>query len=238
MNKAARFLTWIAIAIVSGVIVYKIRETVRIRAGGPETVASRVKQFGAAVERRLLPDFRRAGVPYPPRRALLAGFKQERRLELYAAGPSGPLKFIRAYPVLAASGKLGPKLKEGDRQVPEGFYEIEYLNPNSMFHLSMKLNYPNAFDRERAAEDGRTQLGGDIMIHGSAVSIGCIAIGDEGAEDLFVLAAKTGIRNVSVIVSPVDFRSRELPADAPALPAWTGPLYGQLRAALKTLPGR
>ena len=69
------------------------------------------------------------------------------------------------YPILAASGVLGPKLREGDKQVPEGIYGAEALNPNSKFHLSIRLNYPNTFDRRMAQSDGRTQLGGDIMIH-------------------------------------------------------------------------
>jgi murein L,D-transpeptidase YafK len=66
-----------------------------------------------------------------------------------------------------ASGGLGPKLGAGDRQGPERIYAIESLNPNSLFHLSMRLNYPNEFDQMRAKQDGRSDLGGDIMIHGS-----------------------------------------------------------------------
>lgn len=74
---------------------------------------------------------------------------------------------IKSYPILAASGSIGPKLRESDMQVPEGVYQIESLNPNSQFHLSLRVNYPNEFDREQARIDGRAQLGGDIMIHGS-----------------------------------------------------------------------
>src|SRR5690606_33287906 len=102
---------------------------------------------------------------------------------------------VHQYPVLAASGQAGPKLREGDRQVPEGFYAIESLHPNSRFHLALRVNYPNQSDRQRAAEDGRTNLGGDIMIHGSNASVGCLAMGDPAAEDLFVLVADVGIQN-------------------------------------------
>ena len=79
---------------------------------------------------------------------------------------------------------LGPKLREGDRQVPEGVYTIANMNPNSISHLSLALSYPNDFDRARAAEDGRADntLGGSIMIHGGSGSIGCMAVGDEAAE--------------------------------------------------------
>src|SRR5690606_4961 len=101
----------------------------------------------------------------------------------------GVLRFVRALPVLAASGRVGPKLQYGDYQVPEGFYRIEALNPNSRFHLALRVNYPNAFDRAEAAREGRTHLGGDIMIHGSNASVGCLAMGDVVSEDLFVLAA-------------------------------------------------
>ena len=91
-------------------------------------------------------------------------------------------------------GASGPKIQRGDKQVPEGVYGISYLNPNSAYHLSLGVNYPNAFDREMAAKDGRKNLGGDIMIHGKNVSSGCLAVGDEPAEELFVLAAEVGTR--------------------------------------------
>ncbi len=198
-----------------------------------ETIPSRLKAFGPKVEGRLRPAFDAAGVAYPPARVVLAAFKEEKRLELYAAGEGGALRRIRTYPIHAASGKLGPKLREGDRQVPEGCYRIEYLNPNSRFHLSMKLDYPNAFDRRHAAAEGRTKPGSDIMIHGNAVSIGCLAMGDPAAEELFVLAALTGIQNVEVIIAPVDFRVRALPPGLEAtLPSWTEELYGTIRKAL------
>ena len=162
----------------------------------------------------------------------LIGLKQERELQLYAAGPDGRYKLIRSYPILAASGTLGPKLREGDMQVPEGLYRIESLNPNSSFHLSLRVSYPNAFDREQAKAERRTKLGGDIMIHGNAVSIGCIAVGDPAAEDLFVLAAETGLRNIHVILTPVDFRDgKSVPSDA-STPQWVGRLYESIKAEL------
>ena len=204
----------------------------------PETVESRVKQFGTSVQQRLTADFLRAGVSYPPARMLLVGLKQERSLELYARGAGEPWKRIRAYPIQAASGHLGPKLREGDWQVPEGFYRIEYLNPNSLFHLSMKLDYPNAFDRQWGAKEGRKKLGGDIMIHGKDASIGCLAMGDAAAEEIFVLAALTGIRNVSVILSPVDFRKQPLSKvklEGQHIPPWMTPLYQQIETALADL---
>ncbi|NJN46820.1 MAG: L,D-transpeptidase family protein [Candidatus Competibacteraceae bacterium] len=92
---------------------------------------------------------------------------------------------IKHYPVLAASGTLGPKLCEGDRQVPEGIYRIKSLNPNSAYHLSLELDYPNAFDLRQAERDGRNNPGSAICIHGKAVSVGCLAMGDTAIEELY-----------------------------------------------------
>jgi hypothetical protein len=208
----------------------------RLRA--PASVAERVKQYGGAARSRLLPQFVRVAVAYPPRAATLVGLKAEKRLEVWVSGDGTKFQLLTNYPIRAASGVLGPKLREGDRQVPEGLYRIESLNPNSLYHLSLRVNYPNHFDRKQAKAEGRTRLGGDIMIHGSDVSIGCLAMGDAAAEDLFVLAAETGIKNIAVILTPVDFRVRELPPDIKTLPAWTAELYAALRKELARLqPG-
>jgi L,D-transpeptidase-like protein len=202
------------------------------------TIADRVAQYGPSARARLLPYFAAAGVPYPPARFLLLGLKEERELELYAAGPGRAFAFIRSFAVLGASGGLGPKLREGDRQVPEGVYRIVYLNPNSVAHLSLALDYPNPFDRMHAEEEGRESatLGGEIMIHGGSDSIGCLAIGDEAAEDLFVLAADSDWEHAIVVVSPVDFRRAALAADRRPAIEWVDPLYGWLRNEVDSLP--
>lgn len=202
---------------------------------GRKTVADRLEQFGPAVTQRLSPYFQSAGVPYPPNEIILVALKDQKILQLWASGPVSPFKLIRTYPILAASGRLGPKLKEGDRQVPEGIYKVESLNPNSSYHLSLRLNYPNDFDRLYAKRDGRTNLGGDIMLHGSNASIGCLAMGDTAAEELFILAAKTGIEKITVILTPVDFRTTQLPELTNPLPNWTNELYQQIKQKLSTL---
>jgi murein L,D-transpeptidase YafK len=202
----------------------------------PRTIAERVEQYGKRARSRLAPHFQGAQVAYPPKRVVLVGLKAERVLQVYAADGTNGCRFICSYPILAASGGPGPKLREGDRQVPEGIYPIELLNPNSLYHLSMKVGYPNEFDRAQATSEGRTNLGGDIMIHGNQVSIGCVAVGDKAAEDLFVLAADTGLPNITVVLSPVDFRTgASLPKEA-KLPAWTASLYPQIKARLAELP--
>ena len=203
---------------------------------GPRSVTERVEQYGSTVESRLKPDFDNASVAYPPDKVTLLVLKQEKTTELYAQDGGGAYRYIRSYPIFAASGHLGPKLREGDWQVPEGLYGVESLNPNSHYHLALHVDYPNAFDLDKARVDGRTQLGGDIMIHGSNVSIGCVALGNSAAEDLFVLAAKVGVKNVRLIFCPFDFRLTKKALTNPDLPAWAPELYTQLEQNLATLP--
>ena len=204
-----------------------------------KSVQDRVQEYGTVTAQRWAPYFKQVQVSYPPRAIAFVGLKQEKVLEVYAAGTNRAFRFIRSYPVQAASGKLGPKLRQGDKQVPEGLYRIESLNPNSSYHLSLRVNYPNEEDRAHAQTEGRTNLGGDIMIHGRAVSIGCLAMGDEAAEDLFVLAAQTGVPNIEVILSPVDFRIRDLPQLPEGAPAWTAERYAAIKKALeKYKPGK
>jgi hypothetical protein len=196
------------------------------------TVEQRVAQFEPAVRARFAPSFIAQGLPYPPHEVALVAFKDTRQLELYArANNSSSWVFVKRYAVQGASGRLGPKLAEGDRQVPEGLYRAELLNPNSRFHLSIRLNYPNDFDRAAGARDGRTDLGTDIMIHGGAWSVGCLAMGDEAAEELFILIALTGIEQARIVVSPTDFRNLQARAPDVNLP-WAPQLYADLRAAL------
>lgn len=204
-------------------------------AKGRSTVAERVAQYGPAVRARLASDFKRVGCAYPPAKIIFIGLKKEKRLEVWVAPTNSVFALLKAYPIIGTSGALGPKLEEGDSQMPEGIYRIDFLNPNSRYHLSLRVDYPNAFDREKAAADGRTKLGGDIMIHGSAWSDGCLAMGDPAAEDLFVLVAETGLANVSVILSPVDFRVRELPDKRPKVPAWAPDLYAMIKQELMQL---
>lgn len=202
---------------------------------GKNTVADHVAQYAEIVRERLTPAFNQINVTYPPRRVVLIGFKTERQVEVWVSEEDGEWKHLKDYPILGMSGTLGPKLKEGDMQVPEGIYRIDSLNPNSLYHLALRVNYPNQEDRRRAKEDGRTELGSDIMIHGNNCSIGCLAMGDEAAEDLFILAAKTGIDNVSVILSPIDFRVRTLPSEMPSTPQWSAELYNSIKEALMTM---
>jgi hypothetical protein len=204
--------------------------------GTRKTVADRLAEYGPAARARLKPAFDKAKLPYPPARLVLVGVKDKAVLELYAAPNDGALRFLTRYPILAASGGPGPKLREGDGQVPEGLYRIESLNPNSLYHLSLRVNYPNAFDRAMAKRDRRTNLGGDIMIHGGDASIGCLAMGDPASEDLFVLAADTGLSKIQLILTPTDFRKPNATASMPNAPTWLKELYTAIKAELKKVP--
>jgi len=196
-------------------------------------VADVLREYGPHVHERLEPVFARARADYPPHHVYLLAFKKERKVELWVDGWKHRPVFVRSYPILAASGKAGPKLREGDLQVPEGIYRILYLNPNSHYHLSMKINYPNRFDREMAEIDGRTDLGGDIFIHGENLSIGCIAVGDPAIEDLFVLMAESGVRNAEVVIAPRDLREKPPPKVTKVELRWLPVLYRRISRALQ-----
>lgn len=133
--------------------------------------------------------FSDAGLSYPPAGIFLRAFKREAVLELWArpdGGEAAAFRLVHAYPILAASGTPGPKRREGDRQVPEGFYTINRFNPRSLFHLSLGLDYPNASDLALTTNPGAP--GSDIFLHGGAKSIGCLAMGDAAIEELFLAA--------------------------------------------------
>lgn len=199
-------------------------------------LAARLAKISPTASSRLMEKFLAAGAAWPPTDAAFVAIKDTRTLELFARGTSGAWTFIYSYKVLAASGGTGPKLKKGDKQVPEGIYKISFLNPESRYHVSMRLNYPNEFDRQMAAAEGRKDLGGDIMIHGKALSAGCLAVGDEAAEELFVLADKVGIAHVKVVIAPADFRRDGPPPPKPGAPAWLPKLYAQVASAMSEYP--
>ncbi len=201
---------------------------------GQRTVEDVLQAYGPYATLKLASYFAKANVSYPPSEIVFIALKQEKKLELWARG-SGEFRFIRDYDIQAASGVAGPKLRQGDEQVPEGIYHIEGLNPNSHYHLSMKINYPNEFDRFHAWQEGRSKPGSDIFIHGKASSIGCLAMGDEAIEELFVLTANVGVDNVKVVIAPHDPRVYPLVADTEKLPDWTFELYSNISREINAL---
>jgi murein L,D-transpeptidase YafK len=119
-------------------------------------------------------------------------FKKEKRLEVWLrSNTDGAFQLFSVYPVCASSGHPGPKRREGDGQVPEGFYKVSVFNPYSSYFVSLGLNYPNQSDRILG---WKKELGGAIMIHGNCVTIGCVPITDDKIKEVYVLAteAKSG----------------------------------------------
>lgn len=170
-----------------------------------------------------------AGLTGLPEKVTLIAIKNKREMELWF-GKGDTNKFVRSYKILAASGNSGPKLRRGDGQVPEGIYYLSILNPNSKYHLSMGINYPNEFDRRVARAEGRTNLGGDIYIHGKDVSNGCIAMGDKTIEELYYLVSRIGKEHVKVIIAPEDFRQTGIPRNT--LVDWMNELYRSINEEL------
>ncbi|WP_421983211.1 L,D-transpeptidase family protein [Roseibium sp.] len=113
-------------------------------------------------------------------------FKEQRELEVWVKA-GAHFKHFKTYEICTYSGDLGPKLKEGDRQSPEGFYRVTpaQMNPNSNYHLSFNIGFPNAFDRSHQ------RTGSFLMVHGHCVSIGCYAMTNSGIEEIYLLANET-----------------------------------------------
>lgn len=186
------------------------------------------------IRERLAWRFQTAGVDFPPDRVMLLALKQERTLELWGQSTDQPWRRVHDYPFTATSGREGPKLRQGDGQIPEGIYRISYLNPESRFHVSMKLDYPNDFDRAMGRDNQRYALGDNIFIHGGDQSIGCIAVGDPSVEELFLLTSMIGKEQVAVVIAPKDFRLDGRDPWLPHLP-WTAQLYDSIRERMGPL---
>ena len=118
---------------------------------------------------------------------LLRIFKEENELEIWKQARDGKYALLKTYPICRWSGELGPKVREGDRQAPEGFYAItpELMNPRSSYYLAFNLGYPNEFDR------AHNRSGAHLMVHGDCSSRGCYAMTDEQIMEIFSLARES-----------------------------------------------
>lgn len=200
---------------------------------GKETIESVIEKIEKPAWSRIESHMHAAGFKEGyPQEIFLIGLKEERRLQLYAKDQTG-IKAIKDYPFTAFSGKLGPKQKEGDRQIPEGVYYIDYLNPNSAYYLSIKIKYPNEFDKSNTRFTTLEEMGGDIFIHGKAATIGCIPIGDEAIEEVFLLVHKA--RSTKVILSPRDFRVNDEYPQIDLI-GWENNLYDIIKKELEVFP--
>jgi murein L,D-transpeptidase YafK len=152
---------------------------------------------------------------------LIRLFKEESELEVWKQDDSGRFALLATYPICRWSGELGPKVQQGDRQAPEGFYTIapEQLNPHSQYYLAFDLGYPNAFDRVY----GRT--GGNLMVHGACASAGCYAMTDEQISEIYALARESffgGQRSFQVQAYPFRMTPTNMAKhrDNPNMPFW------------------
>ncbi|MDR0441388.1 MAG: L,D-transpeptidase family protein [Candidatus Accumulibacter sp.] len=148
-----------------------------------ERVRAALKDKGDIVRKNLA----RRGLTADDLAIVIVAYKAERILEIHAKKTSAArYERLISYRVCAASGAPGPKRAVGDRQIPEGFYRIDRFNPVSRFHLSLGIDYPNRADRmkSRAANPG-----GDIFIHGSCVTIGCLPMTDDKIREIYLYAA-------------------------------------------------
>jgi len=197
---------------------------------GKETIASIGQKIETKTFERLQEKISNLGFTTFPEEIAIYAFKEERLLEVYVKKDNILQKLI-SYKFTNFSGELGPKLKEGDKQIPEGIYKIEHLNPNSAYYLSMKVNYPNAFDIKKGKIDGRTDLGTNIFIHGKDVTIGCIPIGDDAIEELFILCKYALKNEIEVVIAPRDFRVNP---QEPTINSvnWSGELYSKIKKNL------
>lgn len=182
----------------------------------------RVRNAYAEKEGIVMGYFKEKKVGYEQFRLFIRAFKQERIVEVWAGDTAdGPYVLLHRYDFCATSGTPGPKRREGDLQIPEGVYSINHFNPQSNFHLSLGINYPNASDRILS---DKVSPGSDIYLHGNCVTIGCIPLTDDKIKELYVLAVEAqsgGQQSIPVHIFPAKLTNttfntlkNEFPANA------------------------
>ena len=182
---------------------------VQVERPGPDEPVSHASELPPARSPRLPLDMRLADKGFARGDAVFVRiFKQEGQLEVWLR-KGDRFELFDVYTICAFSGDLGPKLREGDGQSPEGFYEVgrKQLNPNSAYHLAFNLGFPNAYDRAL----GRT--GSFLMVHGACASIGCYAMTDAHITEIYGLVAAAlnkGQASVRVHVFPFRMSDAEL----------------------------
>jgi murein L,D-transpeptidase YafK len=161
-------------------------------------------------EDTLRKQFDEKRLPWPAKYIYIRSFKYDSQLEVWVKYEMNEkFRLFKTYKVCALAGSLGPKRMQGDYQVPEGFYYINEFNPKSQYHLSLGLNYPNSSDKILSDSE---MPGGDIYIHGSCVTTGCIPVQDQQIEELYILAAhakNNGQDFIPVHIFPIRFNNQK-----------------------------
>jgi murein L,D-transpeptidase YafK len=198
------------------------------------TVQQAIDKYGPEAKKRLLLHFQSSKAAYPPDHLYLICLKSEGVLLVFAKDADSKMKQIASYAIVSNSGVSGPKLKEGDLQIPEGFYKISRLD--AMTHLAMWVNYPNRIDRAHAQTDRRTNIGSNIQIHGGVYSTGCIVITNDDMAELLVVANDIGYKNVDLMISPCNLLDRKPQVDFRKQPNWLPGLYKEIKDELIRFP--
>jgi murein L,D-transpeptidase YafK len=161
-------------------------------------------------EDTLQKEFAAKGLVWPAKYVYIRSFKYDAQLEVWVKNESKEkYKLFKTYKVCMQSGTMGPKRLQGDYQVPEGFYYINEFNPHSNYHLSLRLNYPNASDRILSDS---LRPGNAIYIHGSCVSVGCIPVTDDEIEEIYIIssyAKANGQDFIPVHVFPIRYNQKK-----------------------------
>lgn len=197
------------------------------------TIAQALARYGEEARELLRAQCKSAGAVYPPKRIVLLALKDRKQLLMFA-GANQRLALVQTFPLVSYSGALGPKLREGDLQIPEGNYRITGSSAKDM--LSLAVDYPNAFDRARGLEDHRKKLGGEILIHGGSVSTGCIVVSNEQMQEVFVAMHDVGFKNVQLLIAPCDLTKSQPQLNWSKQPIWLPKLYAQLKRDMSGLP--
>lgn len=198
-----------------------------------KSIQAVINNYGPAVRTNIKPLFAAKDVPYPPARLTFIALKEEKYFYVFAPDRKGKMQNVLSYPIIGTSGGAGPKLKEGDKQVPEGIYKTPGFRTDVIAHLALTVNYPNDFDRKNARMEKRTNLGSDILVHGSQWSTGCLAMGNPCIEELFVLAYDTGLEKIKLVFAPCDLRKKQPQVDYAKQPKWLPALYKQIKNELQ-----
>jgi murein L,D-transpeptidase YafK len=167
---------------------------------------------GDALKRKedtLARQFAAKGLVWPAKYVYIRSFKYDGELEVWVKNSrKDSYKLFKTYKVCALAGTLGPKRMQGDYQVPEGFYYINEFNPNSTYYLSLGLNYPNPSDKILSDIE---HPGGDIYIHGSCVTVGCIPVTDKQIDEIYITAAyakNNGQDYIPVHIFPIRYSNK------------------------------